>query len=292
VVTFDALKEFDVAELGRNAPAPVGKPLDLPLQKIYPDPDNIRTSCDEASIAELAQTIQVDGLLQAITVRKHPEKDGCFLISYGERRWRAFRLLGRASIPAVIDHDFDPYRQAIENLQREEMTPIQLAQFVAKREAAGDSRTTIAKRMGKSKSFISELAHLASAPTAVRDAFESGRIDTRTAYLLTRHYRDLPDTVTGWLAGDTPLTRHEVTSALLTSRGSLQAAGSDGSPAARATKDQSKTYNALAVSAGGRNGHMSLQPGKLPHQATVRFADGSQETVALSKITLLKWVRV
>ena len=53
------------------------------------------------------------------------------MISYGERRWRAVRLLGLPTIAAVINEKFDPYRQAIKNLQREDLTPLQVAQFVA-----------------------------------------------------------------------------------------------------------------------------------------------------------------
>ena len=292
MVKFDGLKDFDVAALGRNAPAAAGAPRDLPMHKIHPDPDNIRTSCDEASIAELAETIQADGLLQAITVREHPQKPGCYLICYGERRWRAFQLLGRAAIPAVINNSFDPYRQAIENLQREELTPIQLAQFIAKREAAGDGRAKIAKRLGKSKSFISELAQLATAPQAVKAAFEGGRIDTRTAYLLARHYPAQPDRVMGWLTGDAPVTRLEVTQGLITASRSAEPMAARSGARARGSGAKAPSYNALAVLAAGREATMHLQPGDSVDRAVVRFSDGSQEAVALSKITLKAWTKV
>jgi len=82
-------------------------------------------------------------------------------------------LLGHPTIAAVIDDNFDPYRQAIENLQREELDPLDIADWVEKREAAGDSRITIAKRLGKPKSYISEIALLIKAPPAIREAFRS-----------------------------------------------------------------------------------------------------------------------
>ena len=173
---FEGLKDFDVAALGRNASATTGKPRDLPVARIERDPDNIRKSFDEAAVIQLAETIKADGLLQAITVRRNLHKKDYFLISYGERRFRAVCLLGHPTIAAVIDDNFDPYRQAIENLQREELDPLDIADWVEKREAAGDSRITIAKRLGKPKSYISEIALLIKAPPAIREAFRSRRI--------------------------------------------------------------------------------------------------------------------
>jgi ParB family chromosome partitioning protein len=94
MIQFDDLKDFDVPALKRDAPAASGAPpCELQIDKIYPDPDNIRKDCPQATIEALATTIRADGLLQAITVRKHPERPGSFVISYGERRWRAVRLL-------------------------------------------------------------------------------------------------------------------------------------------------------------------------------------------------------
>ncbi|HEY0745300.1 MAG TPA: ParB/RepB/Spo0J family partition protein [Steroidobacteraceae bacterium] len=289
MIGLDGLKEFDVAELRRNARGSTGQPCELPIGKIYPDPKNIRTQYSEAAIAELAQTIRVDGLLQAITVRRHPDMAGCYMISFGERRWRAVRLLGRSSIAAVIDNAFDPYRQAIENLQREDLTPLQIAEFVAGREAAGDSRTVIAKRLGKSKSFISELAQLSSAPELIREALQCSRIDTRSAYLLARHFQERPEKVTALLSGTALLSRLEVAREF---NDSIDVDACE--PAAgpqRLRRPHRRDYNALAVQVGGRTGIMSFEPGQPCNEATVRFADGSKETAALSKISLKHWVR-
>ena len=181
---FEGLKDFDVAALGRNASATTGRPRELPVARIERDPDNIRKSFDEAAVIQLAETIKADGLLQAITVRRNIHKKDYFIISYGERRFRAVCLLGRPTIAAVIDDNFDPYRQAIENLQREELDPLDIADWVQRREEAGDSRTTIAKRLGKPKSYISEIALLIKAPPAIREAFRNstrGLVATKIA---------------------------------------------------------------------------------------------------------------
>ncbi len=286
---FEALKDFDVAALGRNASASTGKPRDLPVARIERDPDNIRKSFDEAAVIQLAETIKADGLLQAITVRRNLHKKDYFLISYGERRFRAVCLLGHPTIAAVIDDNFDPYRQAIENLQREELDPLDIADWVEKREAAGDSRITIAKRLGKPKSYISEIALLIKAPPAIREAFRSRRIpDIRSAYLLARRYDEDPAGVTTWLNGDSPITRRIVTKTLAESLHSRSATPTAAPPA----RPGVGSWNSLAVQVAGREGTMMLKPGQRPTQATVQFADGSQEAVALSKIRLKTWMAV
>lgn len=282
---FEGLKDFDVAALGRNASASSGKPRDLAVARIERDPDNIRKSFDEAAVIQLAETIKADGLLQAITVRRNLHKKDYFLISYGERRFRAVCLLGHPTIAAVIDDNFDPYRQAIENLQREELDPLDIADWVEKREAAGDSRITIAKRLGKPKSYISEIALLIKAPSAIREAFRSRRIpDIRSAYLLARRYDEDPAGVTTWLNGDSPITRRIVTRTLAESHPSLST-GPNVRPGAA-------SWNSLAVQVAGREGTMVLKPGQRANQATVQFADGSQEAVVLSKIRLKTWMAV
>jgi ParB family transcriptional regulator, chromosome partitioning protein len=287
---FEGLKDFDVAALGRNASASTGKPRDLPVARIERDPDNIRKSFDEAAVIQLAETIKADGLLQAITVRRNIHKKDYFLISYGERRFRAVCLLGQPTIAAVIDDNFDPYRQAIENLQREELDPLDIADWVEKREAAGDSRSTIAKRLGKPKSYISEIALLIKAPPAIREAFRSRRIpDIRSAYLLARRFDEDPAGVTTWLNGDSPITRRTVTRALADSQPSPGA-----TPIAPPSRPRSgdALWNSLAVQVAGREGTMVLKPGHRANQATVQFADGSQEAVVLSKIRLKTWMAV
>jgi len=281
---FDGLKEFDVAALGRNAAATSGKPRELPVTRIERDPDNIRKSFDEAAVIQLAETIKADGLLQAITVRRNIHKKDYFVISYGERRFRAVCLLGHPTIAAVIDDNFDPYRQAIENLQREELDPLDIADWIEKREAAGDSRTIIAKRLGKPKSYISEIALLIKAPPAIREAFRCRRIpDIRSAYLLARQYEEDPGAVTTWLNGDSPINRRILTRAV-NSPIAPQATPPDPSPPG------ADTWNGLAVHVSGREGIMVLKPGERANQATIRFADGSQEAVALSKIRLKTWM--
>ena len=286
---FDGLKDFDVTALGRTAVATAGKPRDLPVARIERDPDNIRKSFDEAAVAQLADTIKADGLLQAITVRRNPHKRDYFIISYGERRYRAVCLLGYPTIAAVIDDQFDPYRQAIENLQREALDPLDIADWVQKREEAGDSRTTIAKRLGKPKSFISEIALLIKAPPLIREAFRNRRIpDIRSAYLLARQFEADPASITAWLAGDAPITRQLVNDLLPKAMPDAREVGKP--PSVAKKSGEAPSWNSIAVNVAGRDGTMILKPGQQPNQATVRFTDGSLEAVVLSKIRLKTWM--
>lgn len=286
---FDGLKDFDVTALGRNVAATTGRPRELPVTRIEIDPDNIRKSCDEAAIIQLAETIKADGLLQAITVRRNARKRDYFIISYGERRYRAVCLLGLPTIAAVIDDHFDPYRQAIENLQREDLDPLDIADWVQKREDAGDSRITIAKRLGKPKSYVSEIALLGKAPPAIREAFRTRRIpDIRSAYLLARQYEEDPTAITQWLESDAPITRQILNRALV--KGD-RASGASPKPISGASpRPGPGSWNSLAVQVAGRDGTMALTPGERASLATVQFADGSQEAVALSKIKLKAWM--
>jgi len=285
---YEGLKDFDVAALGRNAATNTGKPRDLPVARIERDPDNIRKSFDEATVVQLAESIKSVGLLEAITVRRNVHKRDYFIISYGERRFRAVCLLGHPTIRAVIDDNFDPYGPAIENLQREELHPLDIADFIEKREAEGDSRITIAKRLGKTRSYISEIALLIKAPPAIREAFRNRRIpDIRSAYLLARQYEADPIGVTAWLNGDSPITRRIVTRTL----GKPNSSGSNAPKALPVTpRHGADAWNSLAVQVAGRDGTMMLKPGDEATRATVQFDDGSREAVSLGKIRLKTWM--
>lgn len=192
-------------------------------------------------------------------------------------------LLGFPTIAAIIDDNFDPYHQAIENIQREDLDPLDIADWIQKREEAGDSRTFIAQRLGKPKSWISEIALLIKAPAVIREAFRSRRIpDIRSAYLLARKYEEDPVGITRWLNGESPINRRIVYRA-------LHPDTAKATPSAR-PQSGADTWNSFSVQVAGREGTMVLKPGDRANQATIRFADGSQEAVALSKIRLKTWV--
>jgi hypothetical protein len=104
---------------------------------------------------------------------------------------------------------------------------------------------------------------------------------------LARRYDEDPAGVTTWLNGDSPITRRIVTRTLAESdpsRGVTPKVPPD------APRPGAASWNSLAVQVAGREGTMVLKPGHRANQATVEFADGSQEAVALSKIRLKTWM--
>src|SRR5688572_29716764 len=80
-------------------PAPAASQLELPIDRIHPNPDQPRRRFDEQELARLAESIGRHGVLQPVVVR---ERDGSYELVVGERRWRAARLAGRRTVPAVV----------------------------------------------------------------------------------------------------------------------------------------------------------------------------------------------
>lgn len=133
----------------------------LPIDSIFPSPKNRRKKKD--NIAELASSISAQGLLHPINVRVHPEKGkDCFEIITGERRWRACKTLG-STIPAFIrnvtDQEADEMR-ATENLQREDLTPLEEAADIKTLLDSGRDTKEIADRIGRPLSWVIKRAKL------------------------------------------------------------------------------------------------------------------------------------
>lgn len=123
---------------------------ELPLNKIYPDPQQPRKIFDEEKLAALADSIKEQGVIQPIGV--YPGWDG-FVISHGERRWRAAQLAGLATIPAIIGEQPDTLRrrirQFVENDQREPLNVIESALFYRDMLGSGLSMTELSRQLGR-----------------------------------------------------------------------------------------------------------------------------------------------
>ena len=108
-------------------PAPSGAPLEIPIARIAPNPQQPRRHFDDAELARLADSIGRHGVLQPVVVR---ERDGGYELVVGERRWRAARLAGRETLPAVVKDVASPdllELALVENVQRHDLNPIELA---------------------------------------------------------------------------------------------------------------------------------------------------------------------
>jgi len=274
------LDQFRASALLEDA---TGKPLELPLDAIDFDPEQPRTRIDPAKLAELADNIKEHGVVVPISVRQHPSKKGRYIVNMGERRVRAALIAKLKTIPSFMEENCDPYAQASENVQREDLAGVDLAAFIAKRERAGDSRATIARKLGKPRSFITEIAGLIDCPSPIRKAYDEGRIsDTRVMYQLVRAYREDTDSAQRILAGKDPITRERVEG--MVSGGQRNGGGEAKNGGAR----QVKLADALMVDVDGRKGRMGWkrQPSK---RAEVVYEDGERATVELARIRLISW---
>jgi ParB family chromosome partitioning protein len=278
------LDQFRASALLADPPPHDSVPQEMDLELVDFDPEQPRGSVDEASCAELAASIREKGVLEPVSLRRHPDRPGRFVVNRGERRVRASRLAGRRTVPWFLDERVDRYAQVIENLQREDLTPFDLARFIADREREGDSRAEIARKLGKPRSFITAAAGLIDAPADVRTAFEAGRVcDTRVLYQLAKGVREKPAAVAPLLGGDAPLTRD-----MVELREPRNASAAEEASSSRRVEG-SKVARALLVEHAGRRGRLGWkgQPGR--RTAQVQFDDGSRRTVELSELKLVAW---
>ena len=145
---------------------------------IEPKPDQPRQIFDESSLAELADSIRENGVLQPILVRERP--GGFFEIIAGERRWRASRLAGLEEMPVIV-LDADDRKVAeialIENLQREDLDPFEeAAAYRALMDDFSLTQEEVASRVGKSRPAVANALRLMELPESIRAMIRSGAI--------------------------------------------------------------------------------------------------------------------
>ncbi|ENX3965960.1 ParB/RepB/Spo0J family partition protein, partial [Neisseria gonorrhoeae] len=165
----------NLSELLGNAEVSSGTPLRLPLASIKEDPDQPRKEFDEGKIQELANSIQERGVKTPISVRQSSE-EGVYVINHGARRYRASLLAGLSEIPAYIDQDYSLIDQAVENIQRDNLTPREIADVIGRLLAEGMKKGQIAEKMGKSPAFVTQHANLLDLPEPLANAFNSGKV--------------------------------------------------------------------------------------------------------------------
>jgi len=157
-------------------PAPPGK---LPVRAIAPNPFQPRRDFRADDLAGLAASIEVNGLIQAIVVRRSASGRTFELVA-GERRLRAVKQLGWSDIPAQI-RDVDDQEllvhALVENIQREDLGPLEEAKgYELLRDRFGFSQRRIADAVGKSRSTVANMLRLLSLPPSVRRLLEEGRL--------------------------------------------------------------------------------------------------------------------
>lgn len=162
-----------------------GNLKDLPINRIHPKKDQPRTFFDESKLKELENSIREHGILQPILVRETEEG---FEIIAGERRFRAGSNAQLKSIPAIVldvDEETSAQLSIIENVQREDLNPVEEA--VAYDNILRDFSWTqeeLGKRLGKSRSYISNTLRLLKLETEYLEALKEGQITSSQARTL------------------------------------------------------------------------------------------------------------
>lgn len=160
--------------------------LMLPISQVESCSSQPRKYFDEASLAELAESIREHGIIQPLTVRKLAS--GYYQIIAGERRWRAARLAGLQEVPAIV-MEADDRKAAelamIENLQREDLNPMEeAAGFQALIDNYHMTQEEAAQRVGKSRSAVTNALRLLGLTPPVRKLVEEGKLSAGHARAL------------------------------------------------------------------------------------------------------------
>jgi len=136
--------------------------IEIDINKIIPNPNQPRKNFDQEALDDLACSIKVHGVIQPIVLNK--SLDGKYLIIAGERRWRASKLAGLTTVPAVIKNYTDKQIKEIsiiENLQREDLNPIEAARAIKQlMDEYNLTQEVVAERIGKSRSNIANSLRL------------------------------------------------------------------------------------------------------------------------------------
>ena len=173
----DAVGAVPATEGGKR-PATVSNEIDIEL--IRRNPAQPRRSFDEAALNELADSLKSKGVLQAILVRPDPKDSGKYQIIAGERRWRAAKLAGLKSIPALV-RDIDELELLeigiIENVQRADLNPIEEAEaYEALMKRFGRTQDSLANSVGKSRVHIANTLRLLQLPESARAFVREGKL--------------------------------------------------------------------------------------------------------------------
>ena len=155
----------------------VGSIMEIPIEDIYPNPNQPRTHFDEKALQELSESIKALGIIQPITLKKEGDK---FLIISGERRYRASKLAGLKSIPAYIRlvNDQGLLEMAlVENIQREDLDAIEVAlTYQRLLEEIGLTQEALSGRVGKERSTITNALRLLKLSPDIQQAIRNGVI--------------------------------------------------------------------------------------------------------------------
>jgi ParB family chromosome partitioning protein len=163
------------------------KIIEVDLAKLRPNPDQPRTTTDPIALEELASSIAKHGLIQPIAVARDPDMPEGFIIVAGERRYRALQHLSKETIPAIITTG-DPAEIAlIENIQREDLHPLDEARALTRlMQKHGYTQDEVSKVVGKARRTVGELLMLTTLPQPIQEEWRTSAIPKSTLIEIAR----------------------------------------------------------------------------------------------------------
>lgn len=168
--------------------------LAIPLSQIIEDENQPRKDFNDNKWDNFVADIKKNQVRNPIHVR--PAVNGIYKIINGARRYRGSLKAGLSTIPCIIQEDevrFDDYAQVLDNITNEEIPPMDIALFIQKRIAAGDSKSYIAEQLSENSSYITVHLALTEMPSVVENAYNSGKVNgARLIYQLNKLYAENP----------------------------------------------------------------------------------------------------
>lgn len=162
--------------------------LEIPIEKIKPNPEQPRVNFDSKALKQLGESIKEHGVLQPVILK--PSIDNQYILVAGERRVRASLIAGKKTVPAIIrDYNsiFLTELAILENLQREDLTPIEEAVAYEKAiKNLGLTQAELARKIGKSRSYITNVVGLLNLPLNVISDVNKGFISMGHAKILSK----------------------------------------------------------------------------------------------------------
>ncbi|OZB17236.1 MAG: chromosome partitioning protein ParB [Rhodobacterales bacterium 34-62-10] len=160
----------------------------VPIEKVFPNPDQPRRSFGSDQLEDLAASIREKGVIQPLIVRRRKADSGTFEIVAGERRWRAAQMAQLHELPVLV-RDFDDTEvleiAIIENIQRADLNPVEEAVgYKQLMEKFGHTQDKLSAVLGKSRSYIANLVRLLQLPDEVQGYLRDGQLSAGHARAL------------------------------------------------------------------------------------------------------------
>ncbi|EGR3251836.1 ParB/RepB/Spo0J family partition protein [Vibrio parahaemolyticus] len=273
------------------------KVLAIPKDSLY-SVEQVREEFNDESLLELCESLEENGQIQPVVV--YPFDGKGYKIQEGERRWRATMLSDKLThVECIVREKGDIFGQLIENIQREDLTPIELGKAFdqAKKKHNLDNRG-LAKRLGKSDGYISKYLNVLKAPDFVLEAFQKGIIgDVESINELRKATIDNSERVREALESGEKLTRQDCVKLRTNAFGNeVEVKLSEADKADKVEKTQTTPVSkkptanqkptSICVMVNGRHG-LVFASGKHSDKLTVLFDDGELEQVPVGEAQLV-----